>query len=248
MHYAYIVQRRNNREKALSNRKQAEPPSKLAQSNVIQVNNIQDFTKKVSGVKVSRRHVDMQRVNEPHPLFGGALSAVLPHSAADVSKLREIPDNQEAFVHARTDQSLIVELVEYQAHVADQDAARYHFEDIAGNNAASQPGAQEVTGVVALHKSSLSLSACSCAWALTGTQCVSKFNETARNRVRLHLGVFRLPQFGTDVLVTFNDPQSICPDSSSSPAAVGAGVEPWTAEDFQQLLQSLTLHNPGLFG
>ncbi|XP_051930243.1 ran guanine nucleotide release factor [Hippocampus zosterae] len=190
----------------------------------------------------------MQRVNEPHPLFGGALSAILPHGAVDVSKMREIPDNQEAFVHNRTDQSLIVELVEYQDHVSDQDAARYHFEDIAGNNAATQPGAQEVTEVVALPKSSVSLSACSSAWALTGTQYVSKYNETARNLVRLHLGVFRLPQFGTDVLVTFNDPQSICPASSSSPAAVGPDAEPWTVEDFQHLLQSLTLHNPGLFG
>ncbi|XP_049588052.1 ran guanine nucleotide release factor [Syngnathus scovelli] len=190
----------------------------------------------------------MQRVNEPHPLFGGALSAVLPHSAADVSKMREIPDNQEAFVHTRTDQSLIVELVEYQDHVADHDAARHHFEDIAGNNAASQPDAQQVTDVVALPKSSLSLSACSSAWVLTGIQSVSKYNETARNRVKLHLGVLRLPQFGTDVLVTFNDPQIICPDSSSIPAAVGPGVEPWTVENFQELLQSLTLHNPGLFG
>ncbi|XP_077390156.1 ran guanine nucleotide release factor-like isoform X4 [Festucalex cinctus] len=190
----------------------------------------------------------MECVNEPHPLFGGAMSAVLPHSAADVSKMREIPDNQEAFVHSRTDQSFIVELVEYQDHIADQDAARYHFEDIAGSNAATQPGAQQVTDVVALAKSSLSLSACSSAWALTGTQCVSKYNETATNLVTLHLCVFRLPQFGTDLLVTFNDPQIICPESSSSPAAVGSDVVPWTVDDFQQLLQSLTLHNPGLFG
>ncbi|XP_077573666.1 ran guanine nucleotide release factor isoform X2 [Stigmatopora nigra] len=190
----------------------------------------------------------MQHVNEPHPLFGGAFSAVLPHSAADVSQLREIPDNQEAFVHPNTDQSLIVELVEYQGHVSDPDAAPFHFEDIAGNNAASQPGAHEIIGVIPLSKASLSLSACHSAWVLTGIQCVSKYNETARNRVRLHLGVFRLPQFGTDVLVTFNDPQSICPDSSSIPPAMEPGILPWTADDFQHLLQSLTLHNPELFG
>lgn len=183
----------------------------------------------------------------PHPLYGGALSAALPHSAADVSQLREIPDNQEVFAHAHTDQSLIVELVEYQSQVADQDAARYHFEDIAGSNKALEPGAFQVTSVVSLPKSELSLSDCSSAWMLTGTQCVSKFNEEARNTVTLHLGLFRLPQFSTDVLITFNDPQSISPDSSSA-ASAGTHREPWTVQDFQRLLQTLTLHNPGLFG
>ncbi|XP_051233962.1 ran guanine nucleotide release factor [Dicentrarchus labrax] len=184
---------------------------------------------------------------QSHPLFGGALSAVLPHSATDISELREIPDNQEVFAHAHTDQSLIVELVEYQGQVADQDAARYHFEDIAGSNKALEPGAFEVTSVVPLPKSELCLADCSSAWMLTGTQCVSKFNEEARNTVTLHLGLFRLPQFSTDVLITFNDPQSISPDSSSA-ASAGTHREPWTVQDFQRLLQTLTLHNPELFG
>ncbi|XP_061894450.1 ran guanine nucleotide release factor [Entelurus aequoreus] len=186
---------------------------------------------------------------DPRPLFGGALSAFIPESAADISNLREIPDNQEVFVHPNTDQSLIVEILEYQAQVEDQDAARFHFEDIASSNAASQDGgAQEVTDVVPLPKSELSLSACSSAWALTGTQCVSKYNEEARNKVSIHLGVFRLPQFDTELLVTFNDPQGINPASSSAAAAAGTDGEPWTVQDFQQLLRSLTLHNPGLFG
>ncbi|KAG7228852.1 hypothetical protein INR49_008630 [Caranx melampygus] len=168
-----------------------------------------------------------------------------PRCATDVSELREIPDNQEVFAHAHTDQSLIVELVEYQGQVADEDSARYHFEDIAGSNKALEPGAYEVTSVVALPKSDLSLLECSSAWMLTGTQCVSKFNEEARNTVTLHLGVFRLPQFSTDILITFNDPQSISPDSSSA-AAVGGHKMPWTVQDFQRLLQTLTLHDPGL--
>lgn len=187
------------------------------------------------------------KMQQPHPLYGGALSALIPRCAADVSELREIPDNQEVFAHAHTDQSLIMELVEYQGQVADQDCARYHFEDIAGSNKALEPGAFEVTSVVALPKSDLSLSECSSAWMLTGTQCVSKFNEEARNTVTLHLGVFRLPQFSTDILITFNDPQSISPDSSSA-AAAGTHKMPWMVQDFQRLLQTLTLHNPGLFG
>ncbi|XP_067368545.1 ran guanine nucleotide release factor [Channa argus] len=185
--------------------------------------------------------------DQARPLFGGALSAVVPHSATDISDLREIPDNQEVFAHAHTDQSLIVELVEYQGRVADQDAARYHFEDIAGSNKALEPGAFEVTSLTALPKSEVCLSECSSAWMLIGTQRVSKFNEEARNTVTLHLGLLRLPQFSTDVLITFNDPQSISPDSSSA-AALGTLKEPWTVQDFQRMLQTLTLHNPGLFG
>ncbi|XP_068599355.1 ran guanine nucleotide release factor [Brachionichthys hirsutus] len=194
--------------------------------------------------------MDTQRVAgnaDESPLFGGALTAFIPHSATDVSDLREIPDNQEVFAHAHTDQSLIVELLEYQAHVADQDAARHHFEDTAGSNDASEPNAFEVTSVVPLSKSELCLSDCSSAWMLTGTQCVSKFNEEAKNTVTLRLGVFRLPQFSTDILITFNDPQSIDPGSSSA-ASAGTRGEPWTGQDFQRLLQTLTLHTPGLFG
>lgn len=184
---------------------------------------------------------------QPHPLFGGALSAVMPPNATDISELREIPDNQEVFAHSHTDQSLIVELVEYQSQVADQDAARYHFEDIAGSNKALEPGDFTVTDVVPLSKSEVSLSVCSSAWMLTGTQCVSKFNEEARNVVTLHLGVFRLPQFTTDVLITFNDPLSISLDSSSATSAE-THKDPWTVLDFRRLLDTLTLHNPGLFG
>ncbi|XP_054900571.1 ran guanine nucleotide release factor isoform X2 [Poeciliopsis prolifica] len=181
------------------------------------------------------------------PLFGGALSAVVPDNVTDMSELREIPDNQEVFAHPHTDQSLIVELLEYQGQVADQDAARYHFEDIASSNSAREPGAFEVSNVVALPKDDVSLLECSSAWTLKGTQCVSKFNEEARNTVGIHLGLLRLPQFSTDILITFNDPQSITPESSSASTAQ-THRDPWTVDDFRRTLLSLTLHDPGLFG
>lgn len=181
------------------------------------------------------------------PLFGGAMSALLPNYVTDISELREIPDNQEVFAHAHTDQSLIVELLEYQAEVADENAPAYHFQDIAGSNKAQEPGHCDVMNVVPLAKSDLSFSQCSSAWMLSGTQRVSKFNEGADNVVTVHLGLYRLPQFATDVLVSFNDPQSINPDSSSASSAQ-THREPWTLVDFQRLLQTLTLHEPGLFG
>ncbi|KAH0626242.1 hypothetical protein JD844_001089 [Phrynosoma platyrhinos] len=37
--------------------------------------------------------------------------------------MRQVPDNQEVFVHPCTDQSIIMELLEYQAGVPDENAA-----------------------------------------------------------------------------------------------------------------------------
>ncbi|XP_036381178.1 ran guanine nucleotide release factor [Megalops cyprinoides] len=185
--------------------------------------------------------------NAARPLFGGALSAVIPHNASDISELREIPDNQEVFAHRHTDQSLIVDLLEYQSHVEDSEAARYHFEDLAGSYEASSAGASVVGSVDPLPKPQLSLQECSSAWLLTGTQHISKFNEEAKNTVNIHLGLFRLPQFSTDILVTFNDPVQINPQSSSA-GVDGVITAPWTVQDFHQLLQTLRLLDPGVFG
>ncbi|XP_053318760.1 ran guanine nucleotide release factor [Spea bombifrons] len=182
-----------------------------------------------------------------HPLFGGAFSAVLPQPFHDVSDLREIPDNQEVFVHSGTDQSVIVELLEYQAGMSDPDAARYHFEDVASSNGAE--GRSEVLSVEPLPLAQLSLTNCASAWALTGLQQVAKFNEQALNTVRVHLVLFRLPQHSTDLLVTFNDPVAIDPSSSSAVGGVSAAASPpWTPEDFNRFLGSLRLHDPGIFG
>ncbi|KAJ8401741.1 hypothetical protein AAFF_G00377120 [Aldrovandia affinis] len=185
---------------------------------------------------------------EVRPLFGGALSAIIPHSARDISELREIPDNQELFAHKHTDQSLMVDLLEYQSHVEDSEAARYHFEDLAGCNEASSPETSKVVKVEPLSKSQLSLQECSSAFLLTGTQHVSKFNEEAKNTVNIHLGLFRLPQFSTDILLTFNDPVSISPLSSSAGGGGVPNTVPWTAQDFQEFLQSLRLLDPDVFG
>lgn len=40
------------------------------------------------------------------------------------STIREVPDNQEVFVHVANDQSIMVDILEYQSDVPDPDAAR----------------------------------------------------------------------------------------------------------------------------
>ncbi|XP_028840171.1 ran guanine nucleotide release factor isoform X1 [Denticeps clupeoides] len=182
------------------------------------------------------------------PLFGGALSACVPHGAQDVSELRQVPDNQEVFAHRHTDQSIVVELLEHQGHVEDEGAARYHFEDLAESNHALDPGSSEVSSVEPLPKTELSMQQCASAWLLTGTQRVSKFDEKDKNQVNIVMCLFRLPQFSTDVLVTFNDPVVISPLSSSAAGPAAMDSAPWTLENFQCLLRSVRLLDPGVFG
>ncbi|XP_048374363.1 ran guanine nucleotide release factor [Sphaerodactylus townsendi] len=183
---------------------------------------------------------------EQQPLFGGAFSAFLPPGSLDVSEFRQVPDNQEVCVHPSTDQSIIMELLEYQAGVPDETAVRYHFEDVVGAS-----GGAEVLSQESLAPHVLALEGCSSAWHLTACQLVAKFDEEAKNEVRMHLTLLRLPQHGTDVLLTFNDPTRIHPLSSS--AARGTEVPapslpPWTVEDFHTFVRSLRLLDPGIFG
>ncbi|XP_067325871.1 ran guanine nucleotide release factor [Anolis sagrei] len=184
---------------------------------------------------------------EGNPLFGGAFSACLPPGSIDVSEMRQVPDNQEVFVHPSTDQSIIIELLEYQAGVPDENAARYHFEDLADSSSTT-----EILNQEQFLPQLLALEGCSSAWQLTARQLVAKFNEEAKNEVTLHLALLRLPQYGTDLLLTFNDPTRIHPLSSS--AAQGTEVPPpfsqapWTVEHFHTFVRSLRLHDPGIFG
>ncbi|XP_072254957.1 ran guanine nucleotide release factor [Pyxicephalus adspersus] len=206
----------------------------------------------------------MEAADVQRPLFGGAFSAQLPPSVQDVSELREIPDNQEVFAHVHTDQSVIIELLEYQDGMSDPDAARYHFEDVATSNDAQ--GKAEVVSVEPLPLAQLSLSSCSSAWALTGHQLVSKFNEQAQNTVTIYMALFRMPQYSTDLLVTFKGLREI-PDNQEVFAHVHTdqsviielleyqdgmsdpdAARPWTQEDFNRLLCSFRLHDPSIFG
>ncbi|XP_059936522.1 ran guanine nucleotide release factor isoform X2 [Mesoplodon densirostris] len=171
-----------------------------------------------------------------YPLFGGAFSATLPPGAIDVSDLRPVPDNQEVFCHRVTDQSLIVELVELQAHVQGEEAARYHFEDVGG---VQEARAVQVEAVQPLLLENLALRGC-CqeAWILSGKQQVAKY-------VTMYQALLRLPQYQTDFLLTFNQPP---PENRSSLGPENLSLPPWSLGDFEQLVTSLTLHDPNIFG
>ena len=49
---------------------------------------------------------------EKRALFGGALESFIPGGFVDVSEFRQVPDNQEVFVDARSNRSIIIELLD----------------------------------------------------------------------------------------------------------------------------------------
>ncbi|XP_062903690.1 ran guanine nucleotide release factor isoform X1 [Mobula hypostoma] len=193
---------------------------------------------------------------DARPLFGGSFSIVLPPHFTDVSDIRDVPDNQEVFVHNSTEQSIIVELLEYQSQVADEEAARYHFDDVTAINDASGKEGTEVLSVEPVSRDQLAMQELSSAWFLSGRQQVAKFNEQAKNTVNVHLALFRLRQYTTDILITFNDPTTISPFSSSSRQAdlalpedlsASPAAQHWTLEQFRATVNSLRLLNPAIF-
>ncbi|XP_046579583.1 ran guanine nucleotide release factor-like [Haliotis rubra] len=219
-------------------------------------------------------------MSDVRELFGGCLSAILPPGVKDVSELREIPDNQEVFVHPMTDQSLIIEILEY-VEEPDEQAIRTHFDDVADSNGASSNedntlqhteqvdksqtrmsethfddvadsnGASSNEDNTLQHteqvdKSQTRMSECDKIYYILGQQRVSEFKESSKNLINVHMGLFRLPTYTTDILVTFNDPVSIDPDSSSH-AAIPVSASRWMEEEFQSVVKSLSIDDPAIF-
>eukprot|EP00128_Syssomonas_multiformis_P014956 Colp12_sorted_trinity150504_noHs@26973 len=181
-------------------------------------------------------------------LYGGAITMTLPNEFIDVSQLREVPDNQEVYTHISNDQSVIIELLEYESDIPDEEAPAFHFRQLASANAAEEYSQIDIIQPLspdALPHFEQQLPR----FFLSGVQRVSKFNEpgSARNTVRVHLVLLRLPDQLTDVLITFNDPLAISPGSSSAqpaePAAVGL-----TLDSFRECVASLKINDWSLFG
>ncbi|VDO73853.1 unnamed protein product [Schistosoma mattheei] len=61
---------------------------------------------------------------QSHPLFDGAFQCLLPTNVVDASDLRQIPDNQEVFVHPSTSQSITIDILEYVDASNHEDAAK----------------------------------------------------------------------------------------------------------------------------
>uniref|UniRef100_A0AAV1VLV4 Ran guanine nucleotide release factor n=1 Tax=Peronospora matthiolae TaxID=2874970 RepID=A0AAV1VLV4_9STRA len=185
------------------------------------------------------------------PLFGGALSCDIPESFADVSSFRQVPDNQEVFANAATDQSVIIELLQYEKNVSDTESGRYFFNELAQSNGC---GPDEVTVLLqeteeVQHMSNVSIDAPHTTQLIVGDQHVAKFKEddAAKNVVRVYLGNVRLPGVTTDVILTVSTPMQISSSSSSRDACHVEHSSSVAAAIFKQALQTLVIVDWSLF-
>ncbi|VDP60155.1 unnamed protein product [Schistosoma curassoni] len=87
---------------------------------------------------------------QSHPLFDGAFQCLLPTNVVDASDLRQIPDNQEVFVHPSTSQSITIDILEYVDASNHEDAARMHFDEIGAANEATDSNISSLR-TVSLH-------------------------------------------------------------------------------------------------
>ncbi|KXS18577.1 Mog1p/PsbP-like protein [Gonapodya prolifera JEL478] len=193
-----------------------------------------------------------------HELFGGAITAIIPHEFVDASQLRQIPDTQEVFVHTRTDASIIVEILEV-AEVGSGQCGSWHFWNIAEEN-----GAKDQSQILAVQNwntpSNNHLPANSFISVVRGQSLIAKYHEQAKNLVSVLVAVIRLPApHSADIIITYNDPRIISAESSSAISVEGAvigtgnfptsnGSSSQAEAEFKELLESFSILDLSLFG
>lgn len=166
-------------------------------------------------------------------LFGGAMQMKVPDSFADVSAIRQIPDNQEVFAHAESDRSVVVELLQSENSVPAQEArpASFHWDVLIHDSGAINSSIWEREEVAndLLAANLIQQDGGVHASVVTGEHRVAKYRDTAdrANNVSVCLACIRLPRAATDVLVVVNEPTTIHPESSSAMygSAVGEGLQ-----------------------
>ena len=176
------------------------------------------------------------------PVFGGAMTCFIPENAFDASKIRHIPDNQEVFLHKENNQSLIIDILE-MPHSSGNDIlkhpASFHFEIVGCENDVSSDGlANGITEIDSLKV--LGSDFCSecevLVSSVSGTQPVQKFIQLEPTNLHVNIVVFRLHEFNTDVVFSFNDPEDR-EDGSSY----------WDKDLFLEISRSLRLVDTSLF-
>lgn len=164
--------------------------------------------------------------------------------------MRQIPDHQEVWSDPRTDQSVIVEILEL-ADVADDKSAMYHFRELAGENASGSTTivtppqsfpAEAVPALAACSKGKNVISS-----FVVGRQLISKLRDTAEkaNQVEIFLACIRLKDVRSDVLITYNAPTAINEQSQCKGSVVLSSEE--NTATARLLLSTFRINNWGLF-
>jgi len=171
--------------------------------------------------------------------FGGAIVCDVPTAWKDISDLRQVPDHQEVYLGADmpNEPNLVVEILEHQSTVSDREAPQYLFQDLAEANESQE------TSFKLRHPSPSSSEYVF--FTGKGQQVIAMgrshdiHGNALQQEIRysqIELGVLRLPQVGTDLLVTISQKKVASTDNS----------EPFSA-DFQRILSSFKIRDWNLF-
>ncbi|CCH59825.1 hypothetical protein TBLA_0B10080 [Henningerozyma blattae CBS 6284] len=147
-------------------------------------------------------------MTKPVQLYGGAITTVMPEGFVDVSMIREVPDTQEVYVNNResketfTDglgynESIIVDLLEQVTSMDLKLALGEHLEDIFQLNGSTKYKVEQLKQIDNHNITCI-------VWEET-----HKSGKQARTEIVMScIGLIRLAEFTTDVLVTMNVPLS----------------------------------------
>lgn len=159
-------------------------------------------------------------------LFGGAIKTQLSNEFVDASDFRQIPDNQEVYVHGTIDDSIIFDLMEKIDNTNDFQALKEHLDDITQINTAD-PESQLVQLYVETYPLTKSIkSRASPAYITVAIEPAKKWgrhtklldsanasSQTQENTELLDepllvliLVLVRLPDVGTDFVISYNVP------------------------------------------
>ncbi|EFX03758.1 ran GTPase-binding protein mog1 [Grosmannia clavigera kw1407] len=143
------------------------------------------------------------------PLFGGAMAVDLPEKFADVSKLRQVPDNQEVYIDKDGFTSIIVEICERVGPAGnspeiDGQALSTHLEELVGDDVDTV----RVWNTTETQFSELTEEFP--AYTLIATQTPvadpKSSSTSAPDFTAIVLTLLRLEKHNTDLLVTINVP------------------------------------------
>jgi|UPI000581B21B hypothetical protein len=179
-------------------------------------------------------------------LFGGAIACRFPSSWLDVSEVRQVPDHQECWHDVNDGCMLVVEILEYQSHIADDQAPGHFFRDLAEANGSSPENTHFQPQRQPFQLANLPDTARICFGM--GYQKVAlgrdhdprgDSREQEIRCIRIDVGAIRLPSVGSDILVTLSEP--ISPNPNEADLSQSSAI-------FPEIISSLQIRDWSLFG
>ncbi|KAF3763796.1 Mog1p/PsbP-like protein [Cryphonectria parasitica EP155] len=143
------------------------------------------------------------------PLFGGAIESDLPANFADVSKLRQVPDNQEVFIDKDGFTSIIFDITERVGRPGSSDeidgaALTTHLEELVGSDVDTVKVWNSTETVFSKLDNKIP------SYTLIATQTPkpdpSAASGAAPDFTAIILTLVRLEKESTDILITINVP------------------------------------------